>query len=382
MTIKFVDIGDPLLDGQPHGERDMWHYGFSDKFSQIGTYLDDVTHDVEWTASEGIVEIPLKTWYQVDKLVEWFNLLSDEQQTLIKNNHLLFSYAMEPYTDNFYKEIEKFADHLNKPYDTVAVASSNSYSDLQSITKLKVLNMPSGWMQWFSRRWIERDQQKFTAPELTWKPYVCLNARPRKQRCVMLGHLAQLGIINKGHVSFGAGTGSILGKLYQGPVDAKRYIDLCYMFKIPVFDSLTKQLPLEIDDQQFQFDWSKIAGIELITEGVVDDDISRRECGVCYAHFTLTEKVWRPIYYGMPFVLRSSAESIEYAKSIGYHMFDDLCFNSGRAIAEFIDDFCKWDRDSINNFRTGYRNHNRELFLHHSTTDVDNLAQQVKEWIN
>lgn len=382
MTIKFVDIGDPLLDGQLHGNRDMWHYAFGDKFSQIGTYLNDMTHNVEWTESEGIVEIPLKTWYQIDKLIKWFNLLSAEQQALIKNNYLLFSYALEPYTDNFYKEIEKFADYLNKPYDNIAVASSNSYPDLQNITKLKVLNISSGWMQWFSRRWIDRDQSKFTLPEVTWKPYVCLNARPRKQRCVMLGHLAQLGIINKGHVSFGSGTGSILGKLYHGPIDSDGYIDLCNTFNIPVFDSLKEILPLKLDDQQFQFDWSKNASIELITEAVVNDDISRAECGKYHAYFTLTEKVWRPIYHGMPFVLRSSNESIEYAKSLGYHMYDDLCTNNGKAIAEFIDDFCKWDRDSINNFRKGYRNHNRELFLYHSTTDIDNLSQQVKEWIN
>ena len=87
MTIKFVDIGDPLLDGQPHGERDMWHYAFGDKFSQIGTYLDDVTHDVEWVTDNGIVEIPLKTWYHAEKLIEWYSLLSVEQQKLIKNNH-------------------------------------------------------------------------------------------------------------------------------------------------------------------------------------------------------------------------------------------------------------------------------------------------------
>ena len=382
MTIKFVDIGDPLLDGQPHGERDMWHYAFGDKFSQIGTYLDDVTHDVEWVTDNGIVEIPLKTWYHAEKLIEWYSLLSVEQQKLIKNNHLLFSYAMEPYSDNFFREIEIFADCIHKKHSDVAVAVSNSYSKLQEITTLKVLALRSGWMQWFSRRWMDRDNTKFTLPEMSWKPYMCLNARPRAHRCILLGQLAQLNILHKGHVSFGAGLGTILGTQLDGPINPKTYIDLCEKFKIPVFDSLTKEVPLRLDNSQYQFDWSAYAGLEIVNEAIVNNKFALLECGSAAFYYTLTEKTWRPIYYGMPFIIRSSDESIAYAKELGYHMFDDLCFNSGRAIAEFVNDFCKWDRDSINNFRTGYRNHNRELFLHHSTTDVDNLAQQVKEWIN
>ena len=54
---------------------------------------------------------------------------------------------MEPYSDNFFREIEIFADCIHKKHSDVAVAVSNSYSKLQEITTLKVLALRSGWMQ-------------------------------------------------------------------------------------------------------------------------------------------------------------------------------------------------------------------------------------------
>lgn len=383
MNIKFIDIGDPLLDGTPHGERDMWHYAFGNRYSQIGTYLESLyPEQVSYNTSSGIVEIPLKTWYRFEQLVKWFSMLSLEQRRLIKRKHVLFSYAMEPYTDIFFNEIQKFADYLNKPYDTVAVAISNSSSTLNDTTPLKVFALKSGWMQWFSRRWIDRDILKYPAPELEWRPYMCLNARPRPHRMTMLGVLAQEDLLKHGHVSFGAGRGTIVGTLVDGPVTPELYKIICEKTNTNMFEVLKNQLPIVLDNAQYQFDWSSKAGIEIVNDAFVDNRQSRNEGGIDFASYTLTEKTWRPIYFGMPFLLRSTQASIEYAKSLGYHVFDDLHNNTPNTIAAFIKDFVTWDKDTINNFRLRERNRNRELFIHHCNTDVDNLFQQVKEWIS
>lgn len=380
-NIKFVNIGDPMLDGHAHGSRDMWHYAYGNHFSQVGNYLEDIHHNIEWTTNYGIVEIPLKTWYHCDKLIEWFVLLSDEQRKLIKRNQLLFSYAMEPYSDILFREIEKFADYLNKSHQDVAVAVSNSHENLQDLTTLKVFALRSGWMQWFCKRWMDKNAET-QALELPWKPYMCLNARPRMHRLVTLGHMAKAGILDQGHVSLGAGKGTILGTELNGPVDKETYIKLCERFDIPVFDSLANQLPISIDDTQTQFDWSKSAGLDVVNDAFVNNWQATGECGSAAYHYTLTEKTWRPIYYGMPFVLRSTNESIDYTKQLGYHMYDDLHENTGDSIADFVSDFCKLSRRTIDNFRKNCRKHNRELFLLHCTMDIDNLAQQVREWIN
>lgn len=383
MNIKFIDIGDPLLDGHPHGNRDMWHYAFGKKYSQIGTYLEDLYPDkIQYTTNAGIIEIPLKTWYSVDKLINWFSLLSKEQRKLIKRKYLLFSYAMEPYTDLFFKEIVKFADFLNKPYDEVAVAVSNSNAFLNETTPIMVFALKSGWMQWFSRRWIDRDIKKFKKPDLEWKHYICLNARPRPHRMIMLGVLAENNLLEYGHTSFGAGSGTILGTLVDGPITPDIYEKLCKKTKINVFNSLKQKLPIKIDNVQYQFDWSTNAGLEIVNDALVDNAASRNECGSHYSTYTLTEKTWRPIYFGMPILLRSTVDSIEYTKSIGYHLFDDLHNNTPETIVNFVKEYITWDRTAINNFRLKERTENKKLFIHHSTVDVDNLFQQVKEWIS
>jgi hypothetical protein len=309
-------------------------------------------------------------------------MLSREKQKLIKRKHLLFSYAMEPYTDVFFKEIVKFADYLNKPYDHVAVAISNSSNTLNDKTPLQVFALKSGWMQWFSKRWIDRDISLFKAPELDWRPYMCLNARPRSHRMIMLGVLAAEGLLDYGHISFGAGAGRIFGIKVDGPITPDTYEMLCKRLEINMFNSLKEKLPIQIDNVQHQFNWSSAAGLELVNDALVDNHHSRQECGTDFATYTLTEKTWRPIYFGMPFILRSTNASIEYTKSIGYHVFDDLHDNTPQSIASFLKDFITWDKDTINNFRLNERNQNRELFIHHCTTDVDNLFQQVKEWIS
>ena len=383
MNIKFIDIGDPLLDGQPHGNRDMWHYAFGNRYSQIGTYLEDLyPNKIQYTQNAGIVEIPLKTWYNVDKLIKWFSMLNTEQRKLIKRKHVLFSYAMEPYTDVFFKEIEKFADYLNKPHCEVAVAVSNSSNKLNETTSLKVFALRSGWMQWFSKRWIDRDIKKFKSPKLEWRHYLCLNARPRAHRMTMLGVLAENNLLDYGHISFGAGKGTIVGTLVDGSVTADLYEELCTKTNTTMFNSLKQRLPIEIDNVQYQFDWSNKAGIEIINDALVDNNSSRNECGRDFATYTLTEKTWRPMYFEMPFILRSTHASIEYTKSIGYHLYDDLHDNTAESIADFIKEFVTWDQNTINNFRINERIHNKKLFIHHCTTDVDILFQQVKEWIS
>lgn len=378
-----MTIGDPMLDGREHGDRDMWHYGFGPTFTQLGNYLHDVSRCIEFSSTSGIVEIPVKTWWQCKDLIKWWEIIKSWQREAVMNNPVVISLALECYTDNLFNGVECFCEYINKPYEEVAVITSNADPKLQEYTKLKVIGAASGWMQWFCHKWFEQSGGLYHSDvNLPWKPYVCLNSRPRQHRLVQLGWLASKGLIEHGHVSLGAGKSQMSGYPLDGPLNAADYKFFCNKFGIEQFPSLEKILPIPpIDDAQTQFSWSQFAGIEVVNECFGDDAYSQNEVGRGAPHFSLTEKTWRPIYYGMPFLLRCSQSGIDRLKALGYHAFDDLHDNTPRGIAEFLAEFVTWDREHIENFRSGYRKHNQNLYMEHVQRDTDNLEGVLKEWL-
>jgi hypothetical protein len=384
MTIRYMIIGDPMLDGNSHGNRDMWHYGFGPSFTQVGNYLHDVSRCIEFSSTSGVVEIPIKTWWRCVDLIRWWEIIQPWQRQAVMDNPTIISVALECYTDNLFNEIENFCDHINKSYSQVAVVTSNADPQLQEYTKLKVIQAADGWMQWFCHKWFTQSDGLYHSDiNLPWKKYVCLNSRPRQHRLEQLACLASNGLIEHGHVSLGSGISQMVGQPLSGPITQANYNYFCERFGIEKSDSLEQILPIPaIDNTQTQINWSQFAGIDVVNEAMDDNQSSRNEAGIGASHFSLTEKTWRPIYYGMPFLLRCSDAGIDRLKALGYHAFDDLHDNTPQGLVQFLAEFVTWSRESIENFRPGYRKHNRDLYLHHVSNDTDNLERLIKEWIN
>lgn len=383
MKFDFVRLDDVYLDGKPKGVyNNEWFCGYGELNHQIANYLNE-THEgsVNYDAEKGIVEIPIKTWYKAPQMMEWWQLLSKEDRRKIRHNYVLFGMPLEPYSDNLYKELEKFCDLVGLDIQKVAVIVSNMHPRLQEMTYLRVINATVGFMTWFCRKWFENNE-KLEPPELDWKPFSLLVARPRLHRIELLNAMADKNILEYGHVSFGAGKGTILGKPYDGPLEGMDYYKMCTDYNIKPSFKLASNLPLMIDNKQQQLNLSGKVGMEIVAECIVNDDYAIRECGIHAHYYTPTEKTWRPIYYGIPFMIQTSKESFKELKRLGYYLFEEYYTPDINGIATFANEIKRWSYRDFQNFRTSKLKHNKELFEYHSRNDIDEIGKQILEWMN
>lgn len=133
--------------------------------------------------------------------------------------------------------------------------------------------------------------------------FLSYNRNPRPQRITLLMDLLELNLFHKGTIS--------LNSLIYPP-DPE-----C---KIEHYNYLKDNAPFIID-QRYDLDFNLACNItkedyertfiSLLSESLVDDDT-----------LFFSEKIWKPIMVGHPFILYGNQNSLKYLKSMGYKTFD------------------------------------------------------------
>lgn len=237
-----------------------------------------------------------------------FNCVSKEYIDDVKNGKskivLLFLY--EGYSGskgNFDLEIiEKWRKDLDLPENSIYYVSGNLM--IREVTEKKGLKIQSRpihcfetWNKYDSETPIEfiPNDEKFL--------FLSYNRNPRRQRIVLLMDLLEKNVFNKGLVS--------LNSLMYGPPEN------C---NIEHFNFLKNNAPFSFDDRYDLYynlacnitkeDYEKTF-ISLVSESLVDEDT-----------LFFSEKIWKPIMIGHPFILYGNQHSLKYLKNLGYMTFD------------------------------------------------------------
>jgi len=133
--------------------------------------------------------------------------------------------------------------------------------------------------------------------------FLSYNRNPRPQRLVFLTHLLEYGVFDKGLVS--------LNKLREPIPDYLNQEHLNYLkdnapFIIDNRYDLNYNLAVNITKEDYERTF-----LSMVTESLVDD-------GTLF----FSEKIWKPLMVGHPFLLYGNQYSLKYLKDKGYKTFD------------------------------------------------------------
>jgi hypothetical protein len=198
--------------------------------------------------------------------------------------------------------IEEWRINQNLPIDSIYFVNGNLLSE--QIVKEKQLGYKSVGVQYFEP-W-----NKYNGDIVNFNPtndkflYLSYNRTFRHQRVYFLWDLYKKNLLDKGLVSFY----EVRNRSHFSDVDPE------------FLNYLIKRTPLVIDSNydlyynlacNIHLDDYENTFISLITESLVDK-------GTLF----FSEKIWKPIMVGHPFMLFGNQHSLKYLKNLGYRTFD------------------------------------------------------------
>ena len=215
-----------------------------------------------------------------------------------------------------------------------------------------------------------RYTNKFTASNVNkTKKLLCLNFRPREHRKAVQYLLEKHNLIESNYCSFQKSTISPLTvKKFTGTeIDA----ELLLPHKIIPND---KQWPNGITHQSHT--WYDDTVFSLVTETCVKQEV-----------LFLTEKIYKPIMYGHPFVVFGNPGSLKYLQSKGYQTFPELFDESYDTIQDPVERLNKiikiCNTVDVQNYTPSVLSklkHNQNLFFSKENSRVE--LQKLKEFLS
>jgi hypothetical protein len=178
--------------------------------------------------------------------------------------------------------------------------------------------------------------------------FLCYNRRFSECRLFLINELMNKKLFNNGYISLG-----IPNKNHQKYTDFNHYDNPEYDY-----DNIVNNLPFLIDNKTVEFNLAKNIEIEdykrtfisIVSETLV-------ECDTLF----ISEKTWKPIMVGHPFIIYGNPNTLKYLKELGYKTFDrwidesyDLEKNwviRCKMIVNEIDKLNKYSIDELKNIR-------------------------------
>jgi hypothetical protein len=175
---------------------------------------------------------------------------------------------------------------------------------IEEITKKKELKFQSRPIHCFEpwNRYNETTPVDFKPTDENFL-FLSYNRNPRKQRIIFLIDLLENNLFDRGLVS--------LNKfIHEPPEDCNMELYEYLNNKTPIsFDNrydLYYNLACNITKEDYERTF-----ISLVTESLIDEDT-----------LFFSEKIWKPIMVGHPFMLYGNKDSLKYLKNMGYQTYD------------------------------------------------------------
>jgi len=242
-----------------------------------------------------------------DNLDIGFNCISEKYLNDIREGRskILMLYLYEGYSGskgNFDLEIiERWRIDSNLPENSVYFVTGNYL--IENIIKEKGLKYQGRPIHYFEpwNKYEDRKIVKFTPIDDKFL-FLSYNRNPRPQRIQFLLLLLKEKLFNKGLIS--------LNNLIYPPMPDDNMDDYNYLknnapFIIDHRYDLTFNLACNITKEDYERTF-----ISMVTESLADDDT-----------LFFSEKIWKPIMVGHPFIIYGNQFTLKYLKSLGYKTF-------------------------------------------------------------
>jgi nucleoside-diphosphate-sugar epimerase len=128
--------------------------------------------------------------------------------------------------------------------------------------------------------------------------FLSYNRSPRNHRVLIISQLLKENILNRGLVS--------LGKFNSTPHDSLEIKELSEMTPIEINKPLHINWSIDIEISDFERTF-----VSLVTETLVDESV-----------LFLSEKIWKPIMIGHPFIIFGNYKTLNHLKEQGFKTFD------------------------------------------------------------
>jgi hypothetical protein len=243
-----------------------------------------------------------------DNLEIGFNCISEKYINDIRKGRskILMLYLYEGYSGskgNFDLEIiEKWRIDSNLPEDSIYFVTGNYL--IENIIKEKGLKYQGRPIHYFEpwNKYEDTEIVKFNPIDDKFL-FLSYNRNPRPQRIQFLLLLLKEKLFNKGLIS--------LNNLIYPPTPDDNLDDYNYLknnapFIIDHRYDLTFNLACNITKEDYERTF-----ISMVTESLADDDT-----------LFFSEKIWKPIMVGHPFIIYGNQFTLKYLKSLGYKTFD------------------------------------------------------------
>jgi hypothetical protein len=294
----------------------------------------------------------------------------------------------EALTDN---ELESNLEFFKNSF-TIILTTRNYSNDFEQKYNCKIISLPSA-CAWYSTQIpkinIDLENRKFN------RYFLSLNNRAQWNRQALLQFLLQFKLLDKFYFSyhhedrFGVGHKLLYNQINEiiGNTWYNDRLDL---------ESVFNMLPITAEFDYFKYnDWS--VGNTVYYESSFGSVVSETYIGENYNVF-FTEKIFKPIAFGHPFLLFSSAGALSKLKELGFETYPTIFDESYDTIEspqkrfEFLlrQVLCICDRP-INELQEIYDivkpivKHNYEYFWNdwHKIyqTDMIQVSEQIKELI-
>jgi hypothetical protein len=242
---------------------------------------------------------------------------------------------------------------------TWVIPDHNHLQQINFLKKTKGIDIKSRFIQFNAMMELMQGvAKKYTITEHTLsKHFSCLcKGRPRHNRFGMIYELWRTNLLSKGNVSC---------EPYQDITQTKGFDWINDKVTTESFmsnfdgwssnkDTFKKILPLDYDNNQNLHWVERYDDSELFESAFVwiACETMHEQDGIF-----ITEKTWKAIAYGKPFLLNGDAGSLEYLRSIGYKTFDQFWDESYdnvnnvdkiKKISNIVEHLCSKDITEIN----------------------------------
>lgn len=252
-----------------------------------------------------IINVYTSTFFENNKEIG-FSCVSKEYLDDIRNgkSKILLLFMYEGYSgidgNRDFEIIEEWRLKENLPINSVYYLCGNLLSE--KIVKEKNFGFIAKGIQHFEP-W-----NKYKGDIVNFKPidnkhlFLSYNRQPRTHRVRFIIDLCEKNLINRGLISFN----KISDFIYDVSDETKSYLLENMPFMIGNTETLYYNLAINITPEDFEKTF-----ISVVTETMTEN-------GTLF----FSEKIWKPIMVGHPFMVLGNVGSLKYLKELGYKTFD------------------------------------------------------------
>ena len=285
-----------------------------------------------------------------------FTTISRKYLDDIRNgkSKILMFFLYEGYSGSKHNDdldiIEKWRVEANLPEGSVYYVSGNLLC--QNIVEQKGLGFKGRGVHNFEP-WNKYEDQSIVEfiPKDDKFLFLSYNRAPRLHRIVLAIDLLKENLFEKGKISLNKPE-------LELPTDTPEDIAEFLLKKTPIYvdtkNDLTYNLAVNITKEDYQDTF-----ISVVTETLADEDT-----------LFFSEKIWKPIMVGHPFLLYGNRYSLKYLKSLGYKTFDkwidesyDLEVDSQTRSKMIVQELKKFSAKSIDELKM-IREEMKEVCVH------------------